>query len=76
MTDSLLNCRSRKQVIKSEVRKHFRVWKEAELQGRSIYRTMQNMGDSKEANKLLKKCWFKQRRGGLKVKEAKWTDKK
>ena len=44
--------------------------KNAELEAKSIYRTRTDMNAAKEMKDILKKAWFKPRRGGWRKREA------
>ena len=71
MTDSGYDRKTREEVIKSALRKHHRQLMTADREGRSIYQSREEIEKSKSLVKLLNRPWFRQRRGGRKIREEK-----
>ena len=71
MSDSGYDPGTRAEVLKSALRKFYRQVMEAEREGRSIYCSREEIDRSKAASALLNRPWFKQKRGGAKIKAEK-----
>ena len=65
MTDSGYGTATREEVIKSGLRSYYRRLGEAQKEGRGVYRSSQQMKESRRYKSLQKKTWFKSRRGGV-----------
>ena len=68
MADSGYNISSRQEILRSLIRKHFRELGNASKEGISIYSTCQKMNQKKEVAPLLKRSWFRSRKGGTQVR--------
>ena len=64
MVDSGYDTPSREDVFKSGVRKFFRDKARAWREGKSIYRSREEMNKAKEAKTLANKAWLTSKRGG------------
>lgn len=71
MCDSRYNKNTRGEVVKSVVRKHHRQLQEAMSNITSIYYSRKEINMRKGTSKFQNHPWFKQRRGGNKIKEVK-----
>ena len=71
MSDSEYNPGTKAEVLKSALRKFYRQVMEAERKGRSIYCSREEIDRNKAALALLNRPWFKQKRGGAKIKAEK-----
>ena len=64
MADSGYQHPVRKEVIKSAVTKYYRQVLVQETGGRKLYRSAEEMAESRRLKTLLNRTWFKSRRGG------------
>ena len=65
MADSGYKHTTRKEIIRSAVTKFYRQVLEQETGGRNIYRSAEDMAESRRLKSLLGQTWFKSKRGGL-----------
>ena len=64
MADSGYAHSTRKETILSAVRKYYRQILEQETGGRSLYRSSNEMAETRKLKSLLNKTWFRSKRGG------------
>ena len=71
MADSGYKHPSRKEIIKSAVKKYYRQLLEQETGGRKLYRSAEDMAETRKMKSLMNRSWFKSKRGGSSITSRK-----